>query len=152
LGFIAHTEEESIMRFYGVSVLVVTLIVAFSAAGTAEQPREKDEKDKDSELGKLLIGKWQLASKGVATKLTFAKDQTWAIEIAGKGPDGKVLDRKASGTWKVVNGEIETTLKKSTDPKEAVGSVERSEIVAVDDSVLKIQVKAKRILEYKRVK
>jgi hypothetical protein len=116
--------------------LVLALALFVPALVTNAQTEKKSS---DADIAKRLVGKWRLepGEKGPPIKvtMTFAGDQKWSVEAESLQVAYKV---KGTGTWKVEKGEIVATLKESTNPKEA-GKVERTKVIALDDSTLKVR-------------
>jgi len=104
---------------------------------------QETKKLSDDEIAKLLIGKWRFESgpkdPPLRITMTFAKGQKFSAE--GESLDINKVRRelKASGTWKVDKGNLVVTTEKSTDAKE-VGKVNRTKVVSVDGSTLKVVV------------
>ena len=123
------------MKRMGISlVLALGLFAPALVANAAEE-----KKFSDADIAKLLVGKWRFEpgreDPPIKMTITYTMDQAWSIEAESLQVEYKV---KASGTWKVEKGEIVTTIKESTNAKEA-GKVERTKVISVDDSTLKIR-------------
>jgi hypothetical protein len=90
----------------------------------------------DSEITKLLIGRWRFepgrGDPPIRMALTFTKEQTCSIEAESVDMDHK---RKGTGTWKVEKAEIVITVTESTEPDQK-GKVVRAEVVSINDASL----------------
>jgi hypothetical protein len=122
------------MRRTGIS-LVLALGLCVPALVTNAR---EEKKPSDADITKLLVGKWRFepGEKDLPIKMTlaFTKDQTYSVEAESLQVKYKV---KASGTWKVEQGEIVMTTKESTNAKE-IGEVGRAKVISIDESILKV--------------
>jgi hypothetical protein len=119
----------------------------------------------DDEIAQRIVGTWRFESGGappLRITMTFAKDHKYSSEGESLDVNKVRHEVKASGTWKIDKGHIMVTTEKSSNPKD-VGKVNRTKVVAVDGSALKVVVvftpdrpapakEFKETLEFKKVK
>jgi hypothetical protein len=110
-------------------VLFMPTLVANAAAA---------KKLSDADITKLLVGKWRFVpgekDPPIKMTMTYARDQTFSFEAESLQVKFKA---KATGTWKVQKGEIVTTVKENTNPKET-DKVARTKVISVDGTTLKV--------------
>jgi hypothetical protein len=147
--------------------LAILFVVALGLCMQARFASAQEEKNlSDDEIAKRIVGKWRFEAgpKEPTLKITmsFAKDHKCATEAESLDVNKVRHVTKASGTWKVEKGAIVVTTEKSTDAKD-VGKVNRTRVVSVDGSMLKVVVtftpdaaapakEFKQTFEFKKVK
>jgi len=138
---------------------VLVLFTSFTITGPAFGHEDKANKQTDEEITKLLVGKWTV-DEGDGVKepkikgtMNYKKDGTVDAEAtidAGK----QTFKISLSGTWKVKEGVLISTVTKTNAPeliKE--GHVSKDTVVSIDDKEFKYkEEKSEKLKVEKRMK
>jgi hypothetical protein len=142
------------VRVVGITFLFVAMAFTGWVSARAEPPK----KPTDSEITKLIVGKWAVDEGGdnepkIKGTMHYKKDGTVeanaTIEI-GKNPPLKVT---VSGTWKAMDGVIVATVTKTNVPdliKE--GFVSKDTVISIDDKEFKYKSEQGKERTEKRIK
>jgi hypothetical protein len=125
--------------------------------GAANGRDDTPKKLTDEQISKLLVGKWLVdleEGNGVKIKgsTTYKKDGAVDAEATIQLGD-KTIKMNVSGTWKVKDGTIISTVTKTSNPdiiKE--GLITKDKVVSIDDKSLKYTSEDGKEREEKRAK
>lgn len=144
-----------------VMIPLLTTLLCLSGFGCGQEDSggglTDSRKPSDADIAKLLVGQWKMERPnklGVTTisTLNFSKDESFASEmktnfaVNGKPDPRQPIELSTSGTWKVVDGEVELTvlkMKANTALKGAkeVPYVQKLPVNSVTESTLKLAFK-----------
>jgi hypothetical protein len=136
---------------------VFILLAAGLMCGLVNAREDQPKKPSDEEITKLLVGKWIIDEGDGKTEpkakgtVNYKKDGT--VELEATVDIGKELKISLSGTWKVSEGVIIATVKKTNVPdiiKE--GLVSKDKVISIDDKVLKYKDEMDKEKTHKRAK
>jgi hypothetical protein len=137
--------------------VVPVLLLGWAVMSATGQDAKKPS---DADLARLLVGKWTADEKMDALRMkgsaSYNKDGTFKgeiqleIEVDGINESARFM---VAGTWKVVDGVIETTVTESSEPQlSPVGATSKETVVAIDDTTLRTKTEKFKAITWKRVK
>ncbi|MBA4190731.1 MAG: hypothetical protein C0467_22325 [Planctomycetaceae bacterium] len=122
----------------GAIFLTASLLFVELCHGADDAPKKLD----DAEITKHLVGKWavdEVGDHGLKVRGTahFKKDGTFEAE-ATIGDGEKPVKLSLSGTWKVSDGVIVSTVTKSSSPAiVAQGRVTKNHVISIGERTIK---------------
>jgi hypothetical protein len=144
------------MYRFCIPVVPVLLLGWAVVSATGQHAR----KPSDADLTRLLVGKWTADEKMDALRMkgsasynkdgTFKGEMQLEIEVDGIKESAKIM---VAGTWKVVDGAIETTVTESSEPQlSPLGATSKETVVAIDDTTVRTKTEKFKAITWKRVK
>jgi hypothetical protein len=122
----------------------VAILILFGSTIPASANAGQDvPKLSDAAISKALVGKWSEEVSADGAKATgtmhYMNDGTLKLEgtiVVGR----RSWEVKASGTWKVSDGVLITTISKTSAPDLLeVGSVSKDPVISIDDKVFRFR-------------
>jgi hypothetical protein len=136
--------------------LTLFLFASVTVAGSVSGRDDPQKKPSDSEIKKLLIGKWGVDENENGVKIkgveNYKDDGTIEAEATiddGKNPPLKIV---LSGTWKLMDGVIVSTVTKTNVPKVIPeGFVSKDTVLKISDKELTVKSEMGKEKTQKRV-
>jgi hypothetical protein len=139
------------MSYRALAAVALSVIVASTGTARADGP----PKHSDAEIKKLAVGKWsqeETHPNGIKAKGTTTYKQDGTFEGSAVAEfQGQTVRVRVSGTWKVENGMLTETIKK-TDPASMPKETSTDKVLSISKTLLKRKTEKGKVIEQKRVK